>query len=133
VRGAAAALLLAAACAGAPGEPVQVTIPKGASFRAITDSLRAHGIIEHPTFFRVLARLRRLDRSVKAGTYRLPQGSSSWNVIDALQRGDQLLVKVTLPPCPASPARTRRRRRACCSPRPTWCRRAPTPARSRAS
>ncbi|HEX5632221.1 MAG TPA: endolytic transglycosylase MltG, partial [Gemmatimonadales bacterium] len=97
MRRAAAGLLLAAACAGAPGEPVQVTIPKGASFRAITDSLRAHGIIEHPTFFRLLARVRRLDRSVKAGTYRLPQGSSSWDVIHALQRGDQLLVKVTLP------------------------------------
>lgn len=96
-RALAAAAILLAACGGEPGDPVQVTIPRGATFRAITDSLRAHDVIENPTWFRLLARVRKLDRSVRAGTYRLPQRSSAWDVIDALQRGRDLLVKVTLP------------------------------------
>jgi UPF0755 protein len=88
---------LVAACTAQPGAPEQFTIPKGAAFRAITDTLVTHGVIGNAFTFRVLARLRRLDRSVKAGTYRLPLHSRSWDVIDALERGDQLLVKVTIP------------------------------------
>ena len=92
-------LVLAAlvACSATPGPPEQFTIPKGASFRAITDTLTAHGVVRNALVFKVLARLRRLDRSVKAGTYRLPRDSRAWNVIEALQQGDELLVKVTIP------------------------------------
>jgi UPF0755 protein len=85
------------ACAGTPGGPQQFTIPKGASFRAISDTLVTHGVIGNAFVFKVLARIRRLDRSVKAGTYRLPADSRSWDVIEALRKGDQLLVKVTIP------------------------------------
>jgi UPF0755 protein len=91
-------LVALAACASAPPGPVeQFTIPRGASFRAITDTLQAHGVIGNAVVFRALARVRRLDRAVKAGTYRLPRGSRAWDVIDALEQGDQLMVKVTIP------------------------------------
>lgn len=90
-------LLALAGCASTPGEPEQFTIPKGASFRAITDTLQAHGVIGNAFVFKVLARVQRLDRAVKAGTYRLPRHSRSWDVISALEKGDQLLVKVTIP------------------------------------
>ena len=85
------------ACSSTPGAPEQFTIPRGASFRAITDTLQAHGVIGNALVFKVLARVRRLDRAVKAGTYRLPRNSRSWDVIDALEQGDQLLMKVTIP------------------------------------
>ena len=51
--------LALAACGGpAPDAPLeQVTIPPGATLRAISDSLVAHQILEHPTWFRTLARL----------------------------------------------------------------------------
>ncbi|HEX5820097.1 MAG TPA: hypothetical protein VFY20_14510, partial [Gemmatimonadales bacterium] len=60
--------MVLAACGAEPGPPEQFTIPKGASFRAITDTLQAHGVIGNAFVFKVLARVRRLDRAVKAGT-----------------------------------------------------------------
>lgn len=89
---------LAAACtASAPGPVEQVTIPPGSSFGVVTDSLAAHHVIEHPKWFKLLARVRGLDRSVRAGVYQLARGSSAWSVMDALKRGDQLMLRVTVP------------------------------------
>ena len=85
------------ACAGTPGPVEQVTIPAGSSFGVVTDSLAAHHVIEHPKWFKLLARLRGLDRSVRAGVYQLARGSSAWSVMDALRRGDQLMLRVTVP------------------------------------
>lgn len=84
-------------CTETPGAPVQVSIPQGSSFSAVTDSLVAHDVISHPTWFKLLARVRRLDRSLKAGVYQLHQGTSEWSVIDALEKGDQLLLRFTVP------------------------------------
>jgi UPF0755 protein len=99
VRGGLAAVLLLAvgACAGAPGPIEQVTIPPGSSFAVVTDSLAAHHVIEHPRWFKLLARVRGLDRSVRAGVYQLARGSTAWSVMDALKRGDQLMLRITVP------------------------------------
>ena len=96
-RAVSTALLLLAACTGTPGPIEQVTIPAGSSFGVITDSLAAHHVIEHPKWFRLLARVRGLDRSVRAGVYQLARGSSAWAVMDALKRGDQLMLRITVP------------------------------------
>jgi UPF0755 protein len=63
----------------------------------MTDSLSAHGIIRNRTTFKLLARIRGLDRKLKAGVYELPKGSSAWAVIDELEQGRHLLVRVTVP------------------------------------
>ena len=99
MRGGLAAVLLLAvgACAGAPGPIEQVTIPPGSSFAVVTDSLAAHHVIEHPRWFKLLARVRGLDRSVRAGVYQLARGSTAWSVMDALKRGDQLMLRITVP------------------------------------
>lgn len=88
---------LVAACAGTPGPIEQVTIPTGSSFGVVTDSLAAHHVIEHPRWFKLLARVRGLDRAVRAGVYQLPRGSTAWSVMDALKRGDQLMLRITVP------------------------------------
>ena len=92
-----AALLLLTACTGTPRPIEQVTIPPGSSFGVVTDSLAAHHVIQHPKWFKLLARVRGLDRSVRAGVYQLARGSSAWAVMDALKRGDQLLLRITVP------------------------------------
>ena len=89
--------LLLAACTRTPGPIEQVTIPPGSSFSVVTDSLGAHHVIEHPKWFKLLARVRGLDRSVRAGVYQLARGSSAWSVMNALKRGDQLLLRITIP------------------------------------
>lgn len=95
----AAGLLLLAACGGpAPGAPVeQLTIPPGSTLQAVADTLVAHGVIAHPTWFRLLARARRSDRRLQAGIYEFLRGERSWDVIDALVAGRGKLVRFTLP------------------------------------
>ena len=87
-------------CHGArprPGPVEQFTIPRGAASAPSPTRSRPTASSATPSWFRALARVRRLDRSVKAGIYRLPRGSRAWAVIDALEQGDQLMVKVTIP------------------------------------
>jgi UPF0755 protein len=94
-----ALLVLLAACGGpAPDAPlVQVTIPRGASLRVITDSLTAHQILRHPTWFRVLARLERSDRDVQAGIYEFRVGERADVVLQVLTEGRGKLVRFTVP------------------------------------
>lgn len=88
---------LAAAC-GAPRGPMQkVTIPKGAPFRVTAESLAAHGLVSNPRLFRIYAKLRGRDRSIRYGTYMLAAGAS-WNeVLDDLRRGKGIVHTVTIP------------------------------------
>jgi cell division protein YceG involved in septum cleavage len=80
-----------------PGPIEQVTIPPGSSFGVVTDSLAAHHVIEHPKWFKLLARAARAG-SVGTGR-RVPAGPGliGWSVMDALEAGDQLMLRVTVP------------------------------------
>jgi UPF0755 protein len=93
----AAALLGLAACSGSNAAPERVTLPPGASFAAVTDTLAAHGVIRGRRAFRLLARVRGVDRSVQAGVYEFPPGTSSWKVLDVLARGAAVSRKFTVP------------------------------------
>lgn len=96
-RRAAALLLTLAACTTTPGPKQQVTVPSGVSFGVVAESLSARGIIDHPRWFRILARVRGKDRSIRSGIYELPRHSSAWSVLDALEHGDQMLERFTVP------------------------------------
>jgi cell division protein YceG involved in septum cleavage len=63
---------------GASQKPARVILPAGASFSAVTDSLKARGVISDPRTFKLLARVRGIDRSVHAGVYEFPAGTSPW-------------------------------------------------------
>ena len=80
-------LLALAACGGSDGPRVTVTIPAGATLEAAVDSLAAHRVIGHPTFFRLYARLSGLGGSLKSGVYLLRQDESWSDVVGALERG----------------------------------------------
>ena len=94
-----AALGLALACAGpAPtGAPVRVTIPPGATFRAVTDTVVARGLVDSRPWFRFLARVRGVDRKVQAGVYDLPAGASAWQLLTQLERGRIATIRFTAP------------------------------------
>ena len=80
-------LLALAACGGSDGPRVTVTIPAGATLEAAVDSLAAHRVIGHPSFFRLYARLSGLGGSLKSGVYLLRQDESWSDVVGALERG----------------------------------------------
>lgn len=100
-RGLRAALSMAVlpllACAGSNTATERVTLPPGTSFPALTDSLAAHGVIASPRWFRLIARVRGVDRSVQAGVYEFGPGLSAWEVLDILSRGKAAAQRFTVP------------------------------------
>lgn len=90
-------LLLVLACGGSNTSAERVTVPPGASFAAVTDSLVAHGVVGNRTWFKLLARARRTDRSVRAGVYEFEPGVSAWKVLDVLATGSEVSTRFTVP------------------------------------
>lgn len=80
-----------------PTEEVLVEIPTGTPFRAVADTLANRGVISRPFLFILYGRARRLDRSVKAGTYRLPLRARFGDVHAALAGGRVVTLPVTFP------------------------------------
>lgn len=100
MRGRALGLALAmgtVACTSNNTADERVTIPPGATFGAVTDTLAAHGVVASRRLFRLIARVRRVDRSVQAGVYEFPPGTSPWQVLDVLAKGAAVSQKFTVP------------------------------------
>jgi UPF0755 protein len=95
-RALAAGLLLLTAC-GASESAERVTLPPGATFSAVTDTLVAHGVVGNRLWFKLLARVRGADRTARAGIYEFTPGLSAWKVLDILEKGDEVAVRFTVP------------------------------------
>ena len=78
------------------GEAV-VEIPQGATFQEVAGILEAEQVIGRPLVFRIYARVRSLDRSVKAGTYRLWRGAPFGEVLGILTDGRVVTRPMTIP------------------------------------
>jgi UPF0755 protein len=90
--------LLAASCGGSPeGEPLQITVPRGASLHDVTDTLAARGVIERPPLFRAYVRIQRADRAIKAGVYRFRRGEPWQEIVASLRDGRVVSVPMTIP------------------------------------
>ncbi len=85
-----------AAC-GTNASPQRVTLPPGATFAAVTDSLAAHGVVSNRTWFTLLARVRGVDRSVHAGVYEFAPRLPAWSVLGILARGKAVALRFTVP------------------------------------
>ena len=86
----------ALSCGSSP-RPARVILPPGTTFGAVTDSLTAHGVISHPGWFKVLAKIRRVERSVHAGVYEFPAGTTPWTALNMLARGKKAALRFTVP------------------------------------
>jgi UPF0755 protein len=89
--------LLISACGGTNNAPERVTLPPGATFGAVADTLAAHGVIANRRVFKLIARVRGVDRSVQAGVYEFPPGTTPWKVLDVLAKGAAISRKFTVP------------------------------------
>ena len=90
------AVTSALACSSS-SKPARVILPPGASFAAVTDSLTAHRVITNPRWFKLLGRIRGVDRSVHAGVYEFPAGTSEWRVLGMLAKGKKAALRFTVP------------------------------------
>ena len=100
-RSAASALCVISALSilacGSSAQTARVILPPGASFGAVTDSLKAHRVITHPRWFKLMARIRGVDRTVHAGVYEFPAGTSEWTVLGMLAHGKKAALRFTVP------------------------------------
>jgi UPF0755 protein len=85
-----------AGCSGS-AQNARVILPQGATFAAVTDSLAAHRVVSNPRWFKLLARMRGVDRSVHAGVYEFPAGTSPWTVLSMLAHGKKAALRFTVP------------------------------------
>lgn len=83
-------LFTATACGGTgEGEgPVRrITVPPGASFGAVADSLEEKDVVSSPMLFRLYARVTGAAEGVQAGTYQFREGAGYKKVLDDLKAG----------------------------------------------
>jgi len=86
-----------AACRGSGSGRVRVIIPHGSTLRVAAESLAHAGVVQSATMFRVYAKLRGSDRSIRAGTYVFQRGGSWGEVLDDLRGGKGLEHAITIP------------------------------------
>jgi UPF0755 protein len=80
-----------------PRERRVILVQRGQSLRAVADELQRVGLLRGTLGFQVLARLMRLDRSIRAGQYSFPLGSTVPVLLRSLARGMSGLNLVTIP------------------------------------
>ena len=88
-----------AGCSGAPGDgpPVEVTIPSGATFQAVMDTLETYGVVERPWLFGIYARLKGADTEIRAGEYAFPRPARWSRILQDLTEGRVLTEVMTIP------------------------------------
>jgi UPF0755 protein len=71
----------------APGQPVEITVERGQSVRAVGDRLAEEGVISSPLRFRVAAEDAGLANTLQPGTFQLETGMSNDEAIEVLAAG----------------------------------------------
>jgi UPF0755 protein len=79
------------------GDEIFTTISPGASSSSIARALEKKGIIEDSRLFLAVLWYRDATERLQAGEYRFSEPSSTFDVIDRLERGDVFYLSVTIP------------------------------------
>ncbi len=74
-----------------------VTIPQGIGLNEIADLLHEQKILKSPLYFKVLAKLKKQDRQLKAGRYQLHQELSTSELLNILSSGNLYVQNVSIP------------------------------------
>jgi len=76
--------------------PVSIEVQAGSSFSRVSQELNEAGYIKYPIIFRLLAKWRDVENSIKLGEYELSPGTSPAQLLSALVQGDTIQYRVTL-------------------------------------
>ena len=79
------------------GEPIRVSVPRGASMSQVADSLAAHDIIDGAFAFRIYARMKGVAGSMKAGTYAFRRGTGWDRLLSDLEAGRVISDRLVIP------------------------------------
>jgi len=79
-----------------PSSPYAFDVKAGASLRTVARELAAAGLVPSPTLLVALARLRNVDRAIKAGNYEVSTGITLPALLDQLTQGDVTETALTV-------------------------------------
>ena len=79
-----------------PDDGAEFEIASGTAFRQVSSALGERGIIAHPTYFRLYARVTGKAASVHAGEYTLSAGLTPRDLLDMFVAGDVRLYSFTI-------------------------------------
>jgi len=79
-----------------PDGGVDFTIESGQSFSRVASGLEALGILEHPEWFKLQARLGQYAERVQAGEYRIAVGTTPTALLQQFVSGDVVLYSFTI-------------------------------------
>lgn len=78
-------------------EEFMLYLPTGSDFAAATDSLAVHGCVESNNHtYKLMAKLRKYDKHVKAGSYKIEPQMNMWKALTKLYYGNRDAVRVTI-------------------------------------
>ena len=90
--------LAVVACGPDANRPLErVTIPPGSSFATVRDTLAARQLVARPRWFTMVARVRGLDRALKAGVYDIRPGTSASAILSMMAEGREAMEQLTIP------------------------------------
>lgn len=75
--------------------PASITIPYGASFEQVLDSIRIKDILENEKAFVWVAKKKDYDKAIKPGKYVFDKGMNSNVLVNMLKAGNQIPVIIT--------------------------------------
>ncbi len=70
-------------------------IPKGASYKTVTDTLKKYGVVNDPVTFAFLAKIKKYQENVKPGRYLIRAEATNNEVVSKLLEGKQDPVRLT--------------------------------------
>jgi len=80
-----------------PGGKV-VAIPRGASFKSVTDTLDRNGVIRSRLAFQIAGRMLGYTKSIKVGKYLFHSGLSNSDILKDINEGkSRVIISVTIP------------------------------------
>ena len=71
-----------------PSSPFEFEVRSGATLSAVARQLRDAGVIAHPLALIALARVKGVDRTIKAGSYEVGEGITLPQLLAKLTQGD---------------------------------------------
>lgn len=78
-------------------EVVNVVIPKGANSKIVAEELKKANVIEYELLFRLVTRLNRADKALKAGEYQFMPHISALQAMEKIARGEVYYRRITIP------------------------------------
>ena len=79
-----------------PEQPFAFTVRSGATLRAVAHELTAAGVLPADWTLVALGRLEAVDRTIKAGNYELPEGTTLSGLLAKLTQGDVTQTSFTI-------------------------------------